>query len=140
MCTIFREFALEAKRDRVGQDNRERCPGRLQSLDRERWTSATKGSDTGNRHHSRMWVTSGAQKRRSADENMIMNGLTMDHRESTQHLARRLQEREWSVQKRRYGDPRKIRVSTETYTRKKSTCTSSEEVDDESCIDEIDRN
>ena len=43
----------------------------------------------------REWlVTSGAQIRWTADENMIMNGLTKDHRESRQHMARILQERE----------------------------------------------
>ena len=48
----------------------------------------------------REWlVNSGAQIRWIADENMIMNGLTKYHRESRQHLARVLQERERSVQR-----------------------------------------
>ena len=48
---------------------------------------------------SREWlITSGARIRRSA-ENMIMNGLTKDHRESRKQLARIRQEGEWSVQK-----------------------------------------
>ena len=48
----------------------------------------------------REWlVNSGALIRWIADENMIMNGLTEDHKESRQHLARVLQNREWSVQR-----------------------------------------
>ena len=38
------------------------------------------------------WANSDAQIRWTADENMIMNGLTTDHKESRQHLARVLQE------------------------------------------------
>ena len=34
-----------------------------------------------------------------ADENMIMNGQTKDHKESREHLARVLQNDEWSVQR-----------------------------------------
>ena len=44
-------------------------------------------------------VNSGALIRWTADENMIMNGLTKDHKESRQHLARVLQSGEWSVQR-----------------------------------------
>ena len=48
----------------------------------------------------REWlVNSGALIRWTADENMIMNGLTKDHKESRQHLARVLQNGEWSVQR-----------------------------------------
>ena len=47
--------APEAKRDRLAQDDRDGCPGCLgQTLDRERWTPATEGTDAGNCHHSRM--------------------------------------------------------------------------------------
>ena len=49
---------------------------------------------------SREWlVNSGAMIRWTADENLIMNGLTKDHKESRQHLARVLQNGEWSVQR-----------------------------------------
>ena len=44
-------------------------------------------------------VNSGALIRWTADEHMIMNGLTKDHKESRQHLARVLQVGEWSVQR-----------------------------------------
>ena len=44
-------------------------------------------------------VNSGALIRWTADENMIMNGLTKDHKESRQHLARVLQNGEWSAQR-----------------------------------------
>ena len=48
----------------------------------------------------REWlVNSGALIRWTADENMIMNGLTKDHKESRQYLARVLQKAEWSVQR-----------------------------------------
>ena len=48
----------------------------------------------------REWlVNSGASIRWTADENMIMNGLMKDHKESRQHLARVLQNGEWSVQR-----------------------------------------
>ena len=43
-------------------------------------------------------VTPDAEIRWTADEKMIMNGLTKDHRESRKHLARIMQEREWSIQ------------------------------------------
>ena len=35
----------------------------------------------------------------TADDNMIMKGLTKDHKESRQHLARVLHNGEWSVQR-----------------------------------------
>ena len=48
----------------------------------------------------REWlVHSDAQIRWTADENMIMNGLTKDHKESREHLARVLQNGEWSLQR-----------------------------------------
>ena len=48
----------------------------------------------------REWlVNSGALIRWTADENMIMNGMTKDHKESRQHLARVLHNCEWSVQR-----------------------------------------
>ena len=48
----------------------------------------------------RKWlVNSGALIRWTTDENMIMNGLTRDHKESRQHLARVLQNGEWSVRR-----------------------------------------
>ena len=48
----------------------------------------------------REWLAhSGTVMRWTADENMIMNGLTKDHKESRQHLARVLQNGEWSVQR-----------------------------------------
>ena len=57
-----------------------------------------KGPDTGNRHDRRMVGHSGAEIRWTADEKMIMNGLTKDHTESRKHLARIMQEGEWSIQ------------------------------------------
>ena len=42
-------------------------------------------------------VNSDAQIRWTADENMIMNGLTKDNKESRQHMARALHNGEWSV-------------------------------------------
>ena len=48
----------------------------------------------------REWVVnSGALIRWTADEKMIMNGLTKDDKESRQHLARVLQNGEWGVQR-----------------------------------------
>ena len=44
-------------------------------------------------------VNSRALIRWTADENVILNGLTKDHKESRQHLARVLQNGEWSVQR-----------------------------------------
>ena len=44
-------------------------------------------------------VNSGALTRWTADENMIMNGLTNDHKESRENRARVLQNGEWSVQR-----------------------------------------
>ena len=65
----------------------------------------------------REWlVNSGALIRWTADDNLIMNGLTKDHKESRQHLARVLQKGEWSVQRRHVGS-RKVSVSTKTYTK-----------------------
>ena len=60
-----------------------------------------KGADIGDFHHARReWlVNSGTLIRWTADENMIMNGLTKDHKESRQHLPRVLQDGEWSVQR-----------------------------------------
>ena len=43
-------------------------------------------------------VTPGAEMRWTADEKMIMNGLTKDIRESRKQLARIMQEGEWSIQ------------------------------------------
>ena len=43
-------------------------------------------------------VTSGAEIRWTADEKMIKHGLTKDHRKSRKHLARIMQEGEWSIQ------------------------------------------
>ena len=44
-------------------------------------------------------VSADAQMRWTADEHMIMNGLTNGHKESRQHLARVLQNGEWIVQR-----------------------------------------
>ena len=50
----------------------------------------------------REWfVNSGALIRWTADANMVVNGLTKDHKESRQHLARVLQNGEWFVQNQR---------------------------------------
>ena len=48
----------------------------------------------------REWLVNSEELIRwTADENMIMNGLTKDHKESRQHLARVLQIGDWSVQR-----------------------------------------
>ena len=48
----------------------------------------------------REWlVNSCALIRWTADENMIMNGLTKNHKESRQHLVQVLQNSEWSLQR-----------------------------------------
>ena len=52
----------------------------------------------------REWLVNvGALIRWTADENMIMNGLTKDHKESRQHLALVLQCGEWGIQRRCVG-------------------------------------
>ena len=63
------------------------------------WAHSTEAFEDGNRHLREWFVNSGAQIRWTADQNMLMNGLTKDHRESRKHLARILQEGEWSIQK-----------------------------------------
>ena len=72
-------------------------------------------------------VNSGALIRWTADENMIMNGLTKDHKESRQHLARVLQSGKWSVQ--RYATlVREKSASQSKRTRQlNSTCTIKDE-------------
>ena len=67
--------------------------------DREGRTPTTESLDTRGCHHSGMLVNSGALIRWTADENMIMNGLTKDHKESRQHVVRALQNGEWIVQR-----------------------------------------
>ena len=72
----------------------------------------------------------------TADENMIMNGLTNDHKESRQHLVRVLQNGEWSVQR----DATLVRTKSATqskhsrWTKPEQTSTrpSTEELHDES--------
>ena len=73
-----------------------------------------------------------------ADENMIMNCLTKDHKESRQHLARVLQNGEWSVQ----GDAALVRTKSTTQSKRMrrtkpeqtSTRPSPQELHDESDI------
>ena len=78
----------------------------------------------------REWlVNSGALIRWTADENMIMNGLTKDHKESRQHLARVFQNGEWSVQR----DATLVREKS-TSQSKRTRMTSSEELHDEFSI------
>ena len=87
----------------------------------------------------REWlVNSGALIRWTADENMIMNGLTKDHKESRQHLARVLQKAEWSVQRDatlvREKSASQSKRTRMTKTEKTSTYPYTEELHDESCI------
>ena len=52
----------------------------------------------------------------TADENTTKNGLTKDHKESRQHLARALQNGDWSVQR----DATLVRTKSTTQSRR--TC------------------
>ena len=80
----------------------------------------------------------GALIRWTADENMIMNGLTKDHKESRQHLARVLQNGEWSAQRDassvREKSTSQSKRTRMTKTEKTSTSPYSEELHDESCF------
>ena len=87
----------------------------------------------------REWlVNSGALIRWTADENMIMNGLTKDHKESRQHLARVFQNGEWSVQRDatlvREKSTSQSKRTRMTKTEKTSTSPYSEELHDEFSI------
>ena len=89
----------------------------------------------------REWlVNSGALIRWTVDENMIMNGLTKDHKESRQQLARVLQNGDWSVQRdapfvhtKSTTQSKRTRRTTPEQT---STRPSPEELHDESHIEE----
>ena len=73
-------FSLEEFRNPMAQDDRNGCSRCLgQNLDKEMWASPAKSLDIGNRHCSRMAAKFG----HSADENMIMIGLTRDDKEQT---------------------------------------------------------
>ena len=85
----------------------------------------------------REWlVNSGALIRWTADENMIMNGLTKDQKESRQHLARVLQIGDWSVQRDatlvREKSASQSKRTRMTKTEKTSTYPNTEELHDES--------
>ena len=87
----------------------------------------------------REWlVNSSALIRWSADENMIMNGLTQDHKESRQHWTRVLQNGEWSVQRDDTLVREKLASQSKrtrsTKPEQTSTNVHSEELHDESCI------
>ena len=87
----------------------------------------------------RAWlVNSGALIRWTADENMIMSGLTKDHNESRQQLARVLQNGEWSVQRHatlvREKSASQSKRTRRTKPVQTSTCPCSEEFHDESYI------
>ena len=100
LSAILGGSAPEAKRDRLAQDDRDGCPGCLrQTLDRERWTPQQKALTLEIANIREWQVNSDAQIRWTADENMIMNGLTKDQQESRRHLARVLSNGEWSVQR-----------------------------------------
>ena len=87
-CTIFQEFALGKK---CVTDTRHV----YYKVSTEKSKALTMEIAT-----IRDWlVTSSAQIRWTANENMIMDRLTKDQRESRQHFARVLQEGEWSVQR-----------------------------------------
>ena len=83
-------------------------------------------------------VNSGALIRWTPEENMIMNGLTKDHKESRQHLARVLQNGEWSVQRDaplvREKSASQSKRTRMTKTEKTSTYPYTEELHDECCI------
>ena len=77
----------------------------------------------------REWlVNSGALIRWTADENMIMNGLTKDHKESRQHLVRVLQNGEWNVQRDATLVREKSASQSKRTRRQNSTRTSHEEL------------
>ena len=87
----------------------------------------------------REWlVNSGALIRWTADENMILNCLTKDHKEPGQHLARALQNGEWSLQRDatlvRDRSASQSKCTRRTKSVLTSTCPCSEELHDESCI------
>ena len=80
----------------------------------------------------REWLfNSGALIRWTADENMIMNGLTEDHRESRQHLVRVLQNGEWSVQR----DVTLVREKTTSQTKRPRRTNSTRSTNDEELYD-----
>ena len=66
----------------------------------------------------REWlVNAGALIRWTADETMIMNGLTKNHTESRQHLAQLLQNGNWSVQRDATLVRGGVSVSVKTHTK-----------------------
>ena len=96
---MFQEFTLQAKRDRVDQDDRDAWDV-YDKVSTETYGLPQQNSLALEIATIREWlVNSGAQIRWTADENMIINGPTKDHRESRQHVARLLQEGEWSAQR-----------------------------------------
>ena len=79
----------------------------------------------------------------TADENMIMNGLTKDHKESRQHLVREIENGEWSVQRGatlvRVKSTSQSKRTRRTKPERTSTRPSPEELHDESNIVENER-
>ena len=73
----------------------------------------------------------------TADENMIVNDLTKEHKESRQHLARVLPNGEWSAQRDATLVREKLASQSKRTRRTKpeqtSTNVHSEELHDESC-------
>ena len=80
----------------------------------------------------REWlVNSGALIRWNADDNMIMSGLTKDHKESRQHLARVLQNGEWSLQR----DATLIREKSASRSKRTRRLNSTRTINDEELYD-----
>ena len=61
-------------------------------------------------------VNSDAQIRWTADENMIMNGLTKNNKESRQHVSRVRQQRQTKCTTRRHAGSRKVSVAVKANT------------------------
>ena len=79
-------------------------------------------------------VNSVAQIRCTADENMIMNSLTKDHRESRPHLARQLQKGECSAQRDATLIREKFGSQSKRTRKTNSTRASPGELEDDSCV------
>ena len=81
----------------------------------------------------REWlVNSGSLIRWTADENMTMNALTKDHKESRQHLARVLQNGEWSAQR----DASLVRTKPTTQS-KRTSRTKLEQTSMRPCLEKL---
>ena len=118
LSEILGGSAPEAKRDRLAQDDRDGCPVCLgQTLDRERWTPATEGTDAGNCHHSRM---AGQFRRADALDRRRKHDHERSHEGSKGVKATpgsSTVKRRVKCTTRRHAGSRKVSVSIKTYTK-----------------------